>query len=192
MTSSNDFSISWVAPVVPSISLAGIPLDVCVEVLDCVLLKYLVDKSSSLYRFEGSPDLLLRVYGLDEFGNGGYSFSLFSDAVINRLLKGTPALSIMVRGGRVYAVKVFDFSFPGEAAQNFIYKGVLSEGIGLGDLVSDLLPFTSLEFYDVEEWFYTDRSYGGLEVTGWGTPLEDHPNQVITALCVIPRSDGED
>jgi hypothetical protein len=61
----------------------------------------------------------------------------------------------------------------------------LPEGIGLGGLVSDLLSFTALEFDEAEEWFYTDEDYGGLEVTGWGVFLEDHPNQVITALCVI-------
>lgn len=56
----------------------------------------------------------------------------------------------------------------------------------MGSLVSDLLPFTSLEFDSAEEWFYTDQDYGGLEVTGWGVPLEDHPDQIVTALCVIP------
>ncbi|MCH5488897.1 hypothetical protein [Pseudomonas syringae] len=185
MTSSSDFSISWVAPIVPSVSLAGIPLDISAEVLERVLLKYLVDASSLLYKFENSPDLLLRTHGLDELGNGGYSFSLFNDAIINNLLKGTPALSIMVRAGKVYAVKVYDFSFSGEFAREFVYKGVLPAGIGLGSLVSDLLSFTSLEFDSAEEWFYTDQSYGGLEVTGWGVPLEDHPDQVVTALCVI-------
>lgn len=73
MTSSNDFSISWVAPIVPSVSLAGIPLDVSAEVLERVLLK-IIDASSLLYKFENSPDLLLRTHGLDELGNGGYSF----------------------------------------------------------------------------------------------------------------------
>lgn len=185
MTSSNDFSISWVAPIVPSVSLAGIPLDVSAEVLECVLLKYLVDASSLLYKFENSPDLLLRMHGLDELGNGGYSFSLFNDAIINGLLKGTPALSIMVRVGKVYAVKVYGFSFPREPAHRFVYKGLLSECMGLGSLVSDILPFTSLEFDEAEEWFYTGCDYGAVEVTGWGVPLEEQPNQLITAICVI-------
>ncbi|QJI32815.1 hypothetical protein HKK55_26395 [Pseudomonas sp. ADAK18] len=156
------------------------------EVLGRVLLKYLVDAASQLYKFESAPSLRLRTHGLDEFGNGGYSFSLFDDAVINDLLKGTPALSIMIREGKVYAIKVYDFSFSGEFAQEFVYKGVLPAGIGLGSLVSDLLPFTSLEFDSAEEWFYTDQDYVGLEVTGWGVSLEDHPDQIITALCVIP------
>lgn len=189
MNSCDDFSISWIAPIVPSVSLAGIPLHVGVEVLDRVLLKYVVDASNSLYKFDSSPELLLKNHGLDELGNGGYSFSLVDDAVINSLLKKTPALSIMVRGGKVCAVKVYDFSFSGELSQNFIYKGVLSAGIGLGTLVSNLLPFTYLEFDDVEEWFYTDRKFGGLEVTGWGVPLGERPDQVITALCVISGSD---
>ena len=60
----------------------------------------------------------------------------------------------------MYAVKVYDFSFPGEPAHRFVYKGLLSGGIGLGSLVSDILPFTSLEFDEAEEWFYTGRDYG--------------------------------
>jgi len=185
MTPSHCFSVSWAAPIVPSISLAGIPLGVNAEVLGRVLLKNLVDVASQLYKFENAPILRLRTHGLDDFGNGGYSFSLFDDAVINNLLKGTPALSIMLREGKVYAIKVYDFSFSGEFSRELIYKGVLPARIGLGSLVSDLLPFTSLEFDSTEEWFNTDEDYGGLEVTGWGVPLEDHPDQIITALCVI-------
>lgn len=137
------------------------------------------------YRFEGAPDLCLSGYGLDERGNGGYSFSIFDDEIVSELKKGVPALSVLIRSGRVYAVKVYDFSFPGEPAHRFVYKGLLSECIGLGSLVSDILPFTSLEFDEAEEWFYTGRDYGALEVTGWGVPLEEQPNQLITAICVI-------
>ncbi|ROM33825.1 hypothetical protein BK648_23930 [Pseudomonas poae] len=157
-----------------------------------MLLSYLVDENSQIYKFENAPNLLLRTHSLDVYGNGGYSFSLFDDAVINDLLKGTPALSIMIREGKVDAVKIYDFSFPGELSQEFVYKGVLPADIGLGSLVSDLLPFTTLDFDSAEEWFYTDQDYGGLEVTGWGTPLEDHPDQVITALCVISGVPGKD
>jgi hypothetical protein len=185
MTLSNYFSVSWAAPIVPSISLAGIPLGVSAEDLGRVLLKYIVDANNQLYKFENAPSLRLKTHGLDGLGNGGYSFSLFDDAVINELLKGTPALSIMIREGKVHAIKVYDFSFSGDLAQELVYKGVLPAGIGLGSLVSDLLPFTSLDFDSAEEWFYTDQDYGGLEVTGWGVPLEDHPDQIITALCVI-------
>ncbi|SHN31789.1 hypothetical protein SAMN05216593_1392 [Pseudomonas asturiensis] len=185
MTLSKEFSISWMAAILPSVSLAGIPLYVDADVLKCVLSGYLVDEKNSLYQFNDSPELRLKFHGLDENGNGGYSFVLSDASVINALKKFTPALSIMIKGGRVHAIKVYDFSFPGELAQNFIYKGVLPNGTGLGSLVSDLLPFTSLVFDSAEEWLYTDQNYGGLEVTGWGVPLEDHPDQVITALCVI-------
>ena len=169
----------------PSVSLAGIPLHVDADVLKCVLLGYLVDENNSLYQFDDSSVLRLKLYSLDEGGDGGYSFFLSDVSVINGLNKFTPALSVIIKSSKVCAVKVYDFSFSGEQAQNFIYKGALPEGIGLGGLVSDLLPFTTLEFDEAEEWFCTDEDYGGLEVTGWGVPLEDHPNQVITALCVI-------
>ena len=164
----DSFSIVWDASIIPGVSLAGIPLHASAVDLEAVLSKYLTDKNSLRYRFEGAPDLCLSGYGLDERGNGGYSFSIFDDEIVSELKKGVPALSVLIRSGRVYAVKVYDFSFPGEPAHRFVYKGLLSECIGLGSLVSDILPFTSLEFDEAEEWFYTGRDYGALEVTGWG------------------------
>ncbi|WP_260407448.1 hypothetical protein [Pseudomonas cichorii] len=180
-----DFSIVWDASIVPGVSLAGIPLNVSVIDLDAVLSRYLTDKNSLRYRFEGAPDLCLSGYGLDEYGNGGYSFSVFDDEIVSVLRKGVPALSVLIRSGRVFAVKVYDFSFPGEPAHKFVYKGLLSECIGLGSLVSDILPFSSLEFDEAEEWFYTERAYGALEITGWGVALDEQPNQLITAICVV-------
>lgn len=179
-------SVTWGAPIIPGVSLAGIPLNAGADDLEAVLSRFLIDKDSLRYRFEESPDLCLSWYGLDECGNGGYSFSIFDDEIVSELKKGVPALSVLIRSWRVYAVKVYDFSFPGEPAHRFVYKGLLSGGIGLGSLVSDILPFTSLEFDEAEEWFYTGRDYGVLEVTGWGVPLEEQPNQLITAICVIP------
>ncbi|WNW12257.1 hypothetical protein RRX38_14260 [Pseudomonas sp. DTU_2021_1001937_2_SI_NGA_ILE_001] len=181
----DSFSIAWDAPIIPGVSLAGIPLHASAFDLETVLSKYLIDKNSLRYRFEGGPDLFLSGHGLDERSNGGYSFSIFDDEIVSELKKGVPALSVLIRSGRVYAVKVYDFSFPGEPAHRFVYKGLLSECIGLGSPVSDILPFTSLEFDEAEEWFYTGQDYGALEVTGWGVPLEEQPNQLITAICVI-------
>lgn len=67
------------------------------------------------------------------------------------------------------------------------YQGKLPEGIGLGDYVKDILPYTALEFDSAEEWFFADSSYGGLEVTGLGADIDlnDEPDQKISALCVI-------
>lgn len=180
-----NFSVTWDAPIVPGVSLAGIPLHASAIDLEAVFSRYLIDKSSLLYRFEGAPGLCLSWYGLDECGNGGYSFSIFDDEIVSEFRKGVPALSVLIRNGKVYAVKVYDFSFPGEPEHRFVYKGLLSGGIGLGSLVSDILPFTSLEFDEAEEWFNTGRDYGALEVTGWGGALEEQPNQLITAICVI-------
>ncbi|EPN31185.1 hypothetical protein A244_38005, partial [Pseudomonas syringae pv. actinidiae ICMP 18807] len=54
--------------------------------------------------------------------------------------------------------------------------------IGLGSLVSELLPYTQLEFDEAEEWFYTDDKYGEVEVTGLGVPLEH-----ISAICIVSK-----
>ncbi|EPN29783.1 hypothetical protein A244_39803, partial [Pseudomonas syringae pv. actinidiae ICMP 18807] len=58
---------------------------------------------------------------------------------------------------------------------------------GLGSLVSELLPYTRLELDETEEFFYTDDNYGAVEITGLGVPLEDIPDQHITAICIIPN-----
>lgn len=76
MSLSKEFSISWKAPIVPSVSLAGIPLGVDADVLECVLSAYLVDEKNALYQFNDSPALRLKSYRLDEDGNGGYLFEL--------------------------------------------------------------------------------------------------------------------
>ncbi|MDU9393745.1 hypothetical protein [Pseudomonas sp. zfem002] len=166
ITTSGEFFIDWHAPIVPGVSLAGIPL----------------------YRFPGSPILQMHRHGFEQCGDCGFSFSVFDDAVINDLLKGIPALSISIRDGRLYAVKVYNFSFPSDPAEQFIYKGCLPGGMVLGSPVSDILPLTSLEFDEAEEWFYTDPNYGVVEITGWGVPISDKPGQIITAICVIPGS----
>ncbi|WP_306092908.1 hypothetical protein [Pseudomonas sp. SCB32] len=150
MIESNSLAISWCAPIVPSASLAGVPLNIEVDLLECLLLRYLVDRDGRVYRFDQGPDLRL-VCGFDEHGNGGYSFSIANDEIVHELKRGMPALSILVRDRRVFAIKVYDFSFPGELAEGFIYKGFLPGAIGLGSLVSDLLSFTTLEFDEAEE-----------------------------------------
>lgn len=83
----DSFSIVWDAPIIPCVSLAGIPLHASAVDLEAVLSKYLTDKNSLRYRFEGAPDLCLSGYGLDERGNGGYSFSIFDDEIVSELKK---------------------------------------------------------------------------------------------------------
>lgn len=185
MSCAVSFAISWGAPIVPSVSLAGVPLHAAKSLLMSVLATYVIDEDRMLYKFDGSPVLRLR-RGLDEGGDDLLCFSLNDDDLIHKFNKGIPALIVMIRDGKVFAVKAYDFSFPGEPVRDFVYKGVFQNGIGLGSLVSDILKFTDLEFDEAEEWFYADASFGGVEITGYGVPLEDEPEQVITAICVIP------
>lgn len=185
MIGQEDMCVAWDAPIVPGFSLAGIPLHMDAADLETELSRYLVEGRRLRYRFEGAPDLHLSNFGLDEHGNGGYSFSIFESEVVGELRWGTPALSILVESGKVYAIKAYDFSFPGEPAHGLVYKGRLSGNIGLGSPLSEVLSLTSLEFDDAEEWFYTSCDYGVLEVSGWGCSLDDEPNQLITAICVI-------
>ncbi|MBS7473697.1 hypothetical protein KID98_23190 [Pseudomonas syringae] len=180
----DDFKISWKAAIIPCKSLAGIPIHASAELLKSVLGRYVVDEENLLYQFEDSPILRLKSY--DPASDGGYAFSLADDTVIDKLLKGKPALSISLRGNRVTFIKIYNFSFSGDAAENYIYKGTLPGNIGLGSLVSELLPYTRLELDETEEFFYTDAQYGEVEVTGLGVPLEDIPDQHITAICLIP------
>lgn len=182
---SPDFVISWRAPIIPSYALAGIPIGVCRDKFESAISRYLVGDHGSIYKFDGAPILRLEIY--DKFSDRTYfHFYVHDDAVVNELKRGLPALTVMFRAGVVFAVKVYDFSFPGDLAEGLVYSGVLPGGCRLGSPVSSFLEFTSLEFDEAEEWFYADADYGGLEITGWGVPLEDEPDQTISAICVIP------
>lgn len=188
MMISEVFFIDWHAPIVPAVSLAGIPLGVHFSELETVLDSYLVDEKNSLYRFVGSPVLKMHKSKLDPSGGGGMSFSVFDDSVVNKLKRGIPALSVLIRDEKIYAVKIYDFSFPGDLAEKLVYKGCLPGGIRLGSAVAEMLLLTELEFDEAEEWFYTDSDYGVIEVSGWGVPLSDESEQLVTAICVIPNS----
>jgi hypothetical protein len=180
----NSFSISWFAAISPGVSLAGIPLGLSEAEFESELAMYAIDDKQTLYRFEGSPVLkMARSEG--GVGECGYIFDLFESDVISLNKRGIPALTIQLRHGEVFAIKIYDFSFPGEPANDFVYKGLLHSNIGLGSVVAELMPYTSLEFDRGEGWFVTDESFGLVEVSGWGVPLEEEPLQVITAICVL-------
>lgn len=51
----NKFSIAWDAPIIPSRSLARVPLHIRVEEFEQNLEKYLVNREKSWYQFEKSP-----------------------------------------------------------------------------------------------------------------------------------------
>lgn len=67
----------WDAPIIPGVSLAGIPLHASAADLEAVFSRYLVDKISLKYRFDRGPDLCLRGCNLDKLGDGGYVFFHF-------------------------------------------------------------------------------------------------------------------
>ncbi|WP_218173458.1 hypothetical protein [Pseudomonas gingeri] len=197
MSENGDFVISWRAGIVPSQSLAGIPLGISVEDFEKNLSRYVIDESRGLYKFQGSPILTLGKE-LDSNGDGGYGFSVFDRELTGwRLYFSTSdhagadprALYVIVRSWKVFAVKVWMFeNLRLEELPVNSYAGKLQEGIGLGDLVSEFLKYTELDFDDAEEWFCTDENYGGLEVTGYGGDLSESPDQTIRALTVISRS----
>jgi hypothetical protein len=188
------FKISWRAPVVPAKSLAGIPLAISVAEFEKVLGFYLVDENKAIYQFEDSP-VLSMAKGIDSDGNGGYGFSVFDRDLTNwRLFFNTPehagadprALYVIVRSWKIYAVKAWLFEKYGEGGGPVnSYKGKLACGIGLGDVLSDLLAYSNLEFDAEEEWYVASDGYSGLEVSGYGVSLEESPRQVIMALAVL-------
>ncbi|WP_157832240.1 hypothetical protein [Pseudomonas sp. 09C 129] len=197
MTSTNCFIISWSAPVVPSHSLAGIPLGAHVEDFERSLSKYVIDEVEGLYRFVGSPVLRMEKR-FDSSGDGGYGFYVVDLELTNWRLyydsKSHPgvetrALHVLTSGWKIHAIKAWMFECLnlGDKPVNS-YQGELSGGIGLGSYVRELLPYTGLEFDGAEEWFYTDKNYGGLEVSGCGGDLNDAPDQVIMSLAVIKES----
>ena len=180
MNTPGDFSVLWDAPVVPGVSLAGIPLLASYSDVEMAISTYLVDAELMLYRFSRGPELRLQSRVLDGHGNGGWLFALPHDDGSGR----TAALSISIRCWTVRSIKVYALGLPGDVIQSHSYRGATAESIGLGDLVSSFLGFTRLDFDEAEEWFYTDDAYGSLEISGWGVPLEDEPEQIVTAMCV--------
>ncbi|WP_241901146.1 hypothetical protein, partial [Stenotrophomonas maltophilia] len=83
------------------------------------------------------------------------------------------------------AIKVYALGMPWDVVARKSYRGLAVGSIGIGSLVSDFLGFTELHFDEAEEWFCSGGEYGALEISGWGVPLEDEPEQVVTAICVV-------
>jgi len=196
MANKKEILISWTAPIIPSHSLAGIPLGLLASEFESSLEKYLIDPHCSTYKFEGSPELVMEKH-IDLNGNGGFGFGVCNLELTNwRLYYDSPnhpgvnpnALTVIVRSWKVYAVKVWQFESTREGELPvYSYQGKAPIEIGLGNYVKDLLSFSNLAFDNSEEWFYTDSTYGGLEVTGLGADidLQDDSEQRISALCVI-------
>ena len=190
-------ALSWVAPIIPSVSLGGIELGINLDELDNLLEGHSIDQAPGLYKFESSPILALRksISGGDII----YVFNVFDRELTNwRLYFNSPdhaganprALGVVIRNGVVHAVKVWDFENVKEGDKpKHVYAGKLPEGIGLGDPIGDLLVHAKLNYDDAEEVYYTDASYGGLEVSGVGN-LDDFPEQSISCLAVIGGAGG--
>lgn len=195
MTKYVDGCISWCAPILPSVSLAGIPLGLGLEEFCSWLSRYEIDAEKGLYQFEMSPvlELTKSATEIDEV----FLFKVHDRELTNwRLYFNTPdhagadprAMGVIVRERKIHAIKVWQFENlrEGDKPKN-VYCGKTAVNIGLGDPLARLLAFTHLTCDEAEEWFYTGADYGGLEVTGYGD-LIDYPDQVIMAFAVIPGS----
>lgn len=186
-------AISWSAPIIPSVSLAGIPVGLDLARLEELLSRYLIE--DSLYQFEQSPVLQLRksTSGDDLL----FVFSVRDRDLTNwRRHFNSPdhagvdprALGIVVRQGRVHAVKAWQFeSLNDDEKPANSYRGKLPGNIGLGDQVSELMEQVSLNYDDAEGVLYAGPEYGGLEITGYGEP-DDYPDQPIRAITVVPNA----
>lgn len=190
---SQSAAISWTAPIIPSVSLAGIEVGLDIARLEEMLSRYLVDEN--LYQFEQSPLLQLRrsTSGNDRL----FVFSVRDTDLTNwRLHFASPdhagvdprALGIVIRQDRVHAIKAWQFeSLKDDEKPTNSYRGRLPGNIGLGDRVNDLMAQVSLTYDDAEGVLYTGPEYGGLEITGYGEP-DDYPDQPILAITVIPNA----
>ncbi|MCF3481046.1 hypothetical protein GUV60_13525 [Stenotrophomonas maltophilia] len=174
-------AIDWDAPIVPGVSMAAIPLHASYGDLDAAIAAFLIDADAQLYRFKDGPDLRLERYGPDEHGNGGLLFSLPGGDPTGDMA----ALSITIGDWGVRAIKVYALGMPWDVVARKSYRGLAAGSVGIGSLVSDFLGFTELHFDEAEEWFCSGGQYAALEISGWGVPLEDEPEQVVTAICVV-------
>lgn len=187
-------AIDWTAPIIPSVSLAGIAIGMSADAFEHNLSRYLLAGSEDLYRFEHSPVLQLK--RSQSGADGLFVFSVHDMALTNwRLRFDSPAhpavnpraLGIIIRDGRIHAVKAWQFECV-EAGQlpTACYQGKLPGHVGLGADVGELLELAELHFDDAEEVLYTGPEYGGVEITGYGS-LDDYPEQPILAITVIPE-----
>lgn len=193
--SKNPIIISWCAPIIPSNSIAGIPIGLEHECLKSILSKYIVDAQKELYRFDGSPTLKLEESFINDDGDGYYHFVLSDASLTNRdnlfQLQDSfysRALHIGIRCHKVFFVKVWAFEVLNNHKSLYSYQGRTKENLGLYSQVKDFKVYSDLEFDEAEEWFYTDTKYGGLEITGYGQSLEELPQQKVMAIAVIPES----
>lgn len=187
--------ISWCAPIIPSTSIAGIPIGLAHEKLKTILSRYIVDEQNELYQFVNSPILKLEEFFIDDDGDGHYHFIVSDVSLTNRdnLFEFqdsfySRALHIGIRCHKVFFVKVWAFEVLNKHKSLYSYQGRTKENLGLYSQVKDFKNYSELEFDEAEEWFYTDTKYGGLEITGYGQSLEDLPQQKVMAIAVIPES----
>lgn len=184
--------LSWVAPIIPSISLCGIPLGLSAAEFLELLGVYLIGNTEDLYQFYAAPVLQLKKIE-SEFGEI-YLFNVHDRNLTNwHLYFDSPdhrganprALAVVVKNNKVHTVKVWNFEKvkEGDMPKN-IYQGKLPGGIGLGDKISEILEYGKLKYDAAEGFFYTDPEYGMLELTGFGD-LDEYPNQTIMALAVV-------
>lgn len=187
--------LSWVAPIIPSVAMAGVRVGMNVDEFLKLLSICAVDYERSLYKFEMSPVLKL-VYSSNN-DEELFSFEVHDKDLIKwKLYFDAPdhpgvdprAFSILIRSGKVFAVKVWNFEQvkQGEIPKN-IYKGTLPEGIGLGGSVRELSLRMKLIYDDIEECFYAENDSGFVQINSLGD-LQDYPDQVIRAICVFSKN----
>lgn len=105
--------ISWCALIIPSNSIAGIPVGLAYEKLKTILSKYIVDEQNELYQFVNSPILKLEEFFIDDDGDGYYHFIVSDVSLTNRdnLFElqdsfYSRALHIGIRCHKVFFIKV--------------------------------------------------------------------------------------
>lgn len=192
MNYGESFCMAWDAPIVPSKSLAGIPLGIEFSLLERVLNGYSL--GGQRYAFPGSPVLEMES-SFDQGGDGGFAFLVENRDLTNwKLFFDSPdhagadprALYVIFKNWRVVAIKVWMFEKYKDGGRPVSsYKGRLPGGFKLGDKIASLLSFSSLEFDGTEESFFTDEDYGVVEVGGSGVSLETNPDQVIMSIAVF-------
>ena len=190
----NKISFSWKSPIIPSKSLAGIPIGIENGLFQNILKQYLVDSENKIYEFKYSPALILDEYTLDDNGNGCYHFVLNDPKLTGRKnlsqlrdLFYSRVLNILVVNNHIAAIKTWAFEVLDQDDQKSAhsYMGKTKEGLGLYSPLIDFLNYSILEFEEGESFFYSDDAYGNLEITGYGQTLEDYPDQVVMAIAVF-------
>lgn len=169
--------LDWSAPIVPGVSIAGIPFGTPIDALVSALQAHSVSPEDPyVVRFANSPVLRF------EADNSG--FCVRAAEIKKNYDWQDVVMGLDFTNGLFTFARVDSVGWDG-----FSYKGKLFGSVGLGDPANLLLSHYQRVIYDdAEEWLYCSGGPLSIRVAGTSCPLESDPKQPVSIICVASHS----